>query len=155
AILLVIGTGLVHGYWTDRWSRDELGTSAGESLQALPMFLAEWEGQEIDTKFQLTPGLNGQLLRRYINRQTGEGVTLAIICGRPGPVSIHTPEVCYGGSGFTIKERKTIKAPYGDNNPDFFTAKAIRSRVTEQTTLRLFWAWNAGGDWRVSESPRL
>ena len=41
--------------------------------------------------------LEGWLARRYLHRRTGVVVHVLLLCGRPGPLSVHTPEVCYYG----------------------------------------------------------
>jgi hypothetical protein len=32
---------------------------------------------------------------------------------------------------------------------------AVRSRASEETRVRLLWAWNAGKDWETAGQPRL
>ena len=45
----------------------------------------------------------GHLRRRDVNRDTGDAVMRGPRCvGRPGPISIHTPDACYAASGYEV-----------------------------------------------------
>ena len=43
----LIATGIVHGYWSDRWASDQQVTDAVARLADIPMHIGEWEGKEI------------------------------------------------------------------------------------------------------------
>jgi hypothetical protein len=95
--------------------------------------------------------------RNYTNRKTGGVISIALVCGRPGPVSIHTPDVCYGASGFKVGKRieYTVKdALAGDKPPRFYSADMTKTTSTEKHQQRLFWTWRADGRWQVAENPR-
>src|SRR5262249_509089 len=79
--------------------------------------------------------------------RTGTIISVNLVCGRPGPVSIHTPDVCYGASGFTVADPIKFQPKSGF---ECWTAEAVQKKATEQTRLRLFWTWNAGGKWQAS-----
>jgi hypothetical protein len=97
------------------------------------------------------------LSRYYINRHTGAEVAVVVLCGRPGPLSLHSPEVCYAGAGFSISgERQKIPLT-GEGLPaaEFFNARFIKPGVAPET-LNVFWAWKASdGNWAASSDPRL
>src|SRR5260370_40723389 len=117
------------------------------------MNIGGWDGKDLETR--RTPadeGLAGILQRRYVNRKTGQAVTVLLVCGPFGPASIHTPDVCYGASGFTVgaKHRVEVEGAKGE----FWTADAARQRVTEEGRVRLFWAWSAGSGWAAPDNPR-
>jgi hypothetical protein len=153
ASLLLIVAGLVQGYWTDRWSSSNAANEATERLGNLPKQIGDWQGEDLDAK--ITPAMGpiaGMMQRRYVNRRTGAALTLALVCGLPGPVSIHSPDVCYGASGYEIGALNRVRP---DATAEFWTADATRTRATEQTRLRLYWAWNAGQGWTAPDHPRL
>jgi hypothetical protein len=153
AVGVVLAAGLVHGFWTHRWSVPPQVRQAAASLERIPLSLGDWEGQEFGQKGSEGEGLAGHRYVRYVNRRTQDTVTVAIVCGRGA--TIHTPDVCYGASGYNVigKTRYTLHLPESD--PDFFTAEMDKTSNTDQTRLRLFWSWYAAGRWEVSESPRL
>lgn len=155
AAVAVVATGWVHGNWTDRWATDEKVIEASKLLTQIPMQIGDWEGSEIDVKpGQAGPGVTGCIQRTYLNRRTGVSVVIALVNGRPGPVATHTPEVCYGASGYLVGQKQEAKLGEGENVPTFWTSDAIKSKVTEETRLRLFWAWNGGDTWVASPDAR-
>src|SRR5690348_7835778 len=112
ATAFVILTGLAQGYWTHRWSPPLGQQVAAERLARVPHEIGDWQGED----FQLpdnevrAAGLTGYILRRYANRFAGEAVTLLIVCGPPGPISVHTPEVCYAGAGYEMAGKQARQA---------------------------------------------
>jgi hypothetical protein len=151
AAVLVIGTGIVHGFWSDRWAPAVEPQEAADRYAAIPMTVGEWEGKDFDKPAENVPGVVGSLQRRFTHRITGATVTVALVCGRPGPVSIHTPDSCYTASGYDFGTRSPVALGPGT---DFWTADAVRVKATEETRLRLFWAWNAGQGWTAPDDAR-
>jgi hypothetical protein len=155
ASLALAGAGLVHGYWTDRWAEDDRLSAAAAALDRVPMVIGEWQGREIEVKpGQSPPGVTGCVQRSYFNGRLGATVTLALVNGRPGPVSTHTPEACYGALGYTVARRREVALDTPGGEAHFWTSDAVRARVGEQTKVRLFWAWNGGEGWRAAGDAR-
>ena len=155
AVVVVLVTGLVHGFWTDRWggSSEEV-QKAADSLKNVPEVVGDWEGHEVPAPRD-SEGLAGQRYVNYVDRRTGDAVMVALVCGRPGPVAIHTPDVCYGASGYSVTNmtRHAVSWPGGPSN--FFTMEVEKTSQTDKTQLRVFWSWFAAGRWEVSDNPRL
>jgi hypothetical protein len=156
AVVVLLFSGLVHGLWTDRWSdRAELQAAAAR-LKRLPTKLDDWEGEDMPSRG--SGGLTGTLSRRYVHRPTGRAVTVFLGCGKAGPVSIHTPDVCYTASGFkeVAKQRYTLPVSSASPGSAFMTALYRRDRADSQSQLRIFWSWTSGGGrWEVAENPRI
>jgi hypothetical protein len=156
ASLALVASGLVHGFWTDRWQPAAAPADAAARLDSLPDELGDWKGTRLQVKpSQAGVGVAGYIQRRYVHRRTGVTVVLALVCGRPGPVSIHTPEACYVASGYAVGPRSRVR-PAGETTPDeFWTADATRTNASDETRLRLYWGWYAGGGWAAADAPRL
>jgi hypothetical protein len=155
ASIALLAAGLLHGYWTDRWMIDEETHVAADHLATIPLQIGDWEGEEIEVKpGQSGPGVTGCIQRRYVNRKLGATIMLALVNGRPGPVATHTPEVCYGASGYQVGARKPIDLDFQGTPAQFWTSDAIRTKVTEETKIRLYWAWNGGQGWVASADAR-
>jgi hypothetical protein len=157
AALVLVATGIVHGFWTDRWSTSVDLQDHALLLDKVPMTIEDWEGEEIEVKpGQAGPGVTGCIQRRYVNRRLGSTVVLALVNGRPGPVGTHTPEVCYGASGYLVGQRSEVQVPLDTKgrSAQFWTSDAERKKATEETKLRLFWAWNGGQGWVASKDAR-
>src|SRR5262245_17251380 len=157
AVIVLLFSGVVHGLWTDRWSEPAVVRAAAERLNALPMKLGDWEGEALPTGSRPGGRLAGAVSRRYVHRPTGRSVTVFLGCGRPGPVSIHTPDVCYTASGFKGDNQQEYTLPAKSASPGsvFYTDRFRREQSTDRTQLRIFWSWSAGEKWEVAENPRL
>jgi hypothetical protein len=153
ASVLVIACGVVHGYWSDRWQPPVETAAAAARMDALPMEIGEWIGSPLDVKNPLNGGVAGTLQRRYENHRTGDVAVVFLVCGRSGPVSIHTPDVCYAADGFTVGTKS--KTPVGDNEATFFSADAVKSKAAVETKLRILWGWNDGKGWSAPDDARL
>lgn len=151
---LLVVSGVVHGLLTDRWVPPEDLKAAASRMDNIPLTFGDWDGQELKVSASsVDPMLARHLDRKYVNRLTGEAVTIALVVGRSGPVSIHTPEVCYGASGYVITPLADTSIP--GRQESFYAMDALRSRVGDDTRIRLYWAWNAGQGWMTSHSPRV
>jgi hypothetical protein len=158
AFVVVLLSGLGHGLWTARWTAsNEPGASAAR-LANIPLTVGEWEGQELqlDAIQVAKADLAGYLMRRYV-RRNGSQVVILLACGRPGPISVHTPDVCYGGTGYQMMGAPARESVAGDTSPtpEFFRADFGRPEQTTPERLRIYWAWSTTGAWQAPDSPRL
>jgi hypothetical protein len=148
----LIACGLVHGFWTDRWGPTVEAEQAAQRLATIPLEIGDWEGEEIPTK----PGEAGEdvagcIRRHYAHRKSGAVVSLVLVCGRGGPVSIHEPEACYPAHGFTLGAKERYECDPGEG---LWKADALRTSATEEKRVRLYWGWNDGSGWTAPEEPR-
>jgi hypothetical protein len=156
ASLALVASGLVHGFWTDRWQAPPETQEAALRLDRLPLELGDWRGQSEEVKpGQAGQGVAGCIQRSYVNDKTGAIVVLALVCGRPGPVSIHSPEVCYVASGYSFGSRSRVRVSDGEPAQELWTADALRTNATEEKRERLFWGWNGGQGWSAADDPRI
>jgi hypothetical protein len=157
ATAAAVASGVVHGRWTDRWYADEETGAVASRLERVSDELGEWQGEPLEQESKPPKGVAGHYVRRFVNRRNGEGVTVALVGGRPGPVSIHTPDACYGASGFEVATQTRYKMPHEGSEPEveFCTAQFLRQRASERTQLRIFWAWSTDGNWQAPENPRV
>lgn len=153
AVGAIIATGIVQGYWTGRWDSDQDRTRAAMPLERIPLELGEWQGQDYDPVSPAPEPLLGSLHRTYKNQKTGVTVYVTLVYGRHGPVSIHTPDVCYDAGGYRVGEITPYTVP--GTSLELFSTEASKKRADNQTNLRIFWGWNAAGKWRISDNPRL
>ncbi len=159
AVSALVGGGVMHGLRTDRWGAKADVQAAAARLGDVPEKVGEWEGRpmEIDARQLTIAEADGHLSRYYVNRRTGAEVAVVVLCGRPGPLSLHSPEVCYAGAGFSISgERQTIPIA-GEGTPpaELFNARFVKPGVAPET-LNVYWAWKAAaGNWAAQTDPRL
>jgi hypothetical protein len=158
AICTLLATGLVDGFRTNRWGLSSELELASSRVEGLPMTVGNWKGTPatLDRREMLAAGLDGFVLRTYKNEATGKSFTLLLVCGRPGPVSVHTPEICYPGAGYEIVQAHPVKIQVGaESGGDFLMADFERRETIPADRLRVYWSWNASGTWSVPESPRI
>ena len=158
AFVLLIACGFVHGLWTERWGRSRELLDAAARVEQVPMEIGFWKGraEEVDKESFERAGADAYWSRTYRYGQSKDkAVTVILMCGRGGRMSIHTPEVCYRGIGFEVK---SAAVPYALNVAEqtkatFWSARFVRDEGA-YAELRLFWAWNDGTTWQAPSSPR-
>lgn len=155
---LVISGGLVHGLWTNRWTTAAAVADATRRLAQVPDRIGDWEGEdlEVDVRTRQLAGGAGYLSRRYVNRH-GEVMSVFLICGQPGPVSVHTPDVCYQGAGFEVvgePARHEVEGTAGPA-PEFSRIEVRTEQGQVPVRQEVLWSWSADGKWQTPRSPRL
>ncbi len=160
-IVLVVGSAIVDGVWTGRWKASEELKLAVRHLDRVPLAVGDWVGRAVavDPRELVAAELDGGVMRRYENTRTGRAITLLIVCGRPGPVSVHTPEVCYPGVGYEMAQEhpETLSVPIdlrGDR-AEFSRAEFEQHSSFPPERIRIYWSWKAKGTWSVPYSPRV
>jgi hypothetical protein len=157
ALVAVLLAGMVHAIWTDRWGTGGADPLAAARLAAVPLIVGDWVGEplEIDQRQLTRAEINHHLLRRYVNRRTGREVSVLLVSGRGGPIAVHTPEICFAGSGYELVARPVrYTLPGSSPAPEFWTA-TFRKGGPVAEHLRIYWAWNAAGTWQAPENARL
>ncbi len=157
-LALVLGTALVHGLWTQRWSKSADLAAAAARLDGLPDDLGEWKAEPgpEDREALADAGAEGWWLRRYTNQRTGAKVDVVLLCGPSGRMCVHRPENCYGGAGYELAASPARYTPTGADpgSAEFWTARFTREEVSDPVNLRIFWSWFADGAWHAPDNPR-
>lgn len=150
----ILGAAAVaHGLRTDRWGTPADLQAASAKLQELPKTVGDWTSKDVhisDQEIKIAQ-VAGYLARVYEHKYTHETATIMILCGRPGPVAVHSPEICYAGAGF-VPGPATVETPL----PEIGLWKAdFRKTTTVDETLRIRWGWSTNGTLIASNSPRI
>src|SRR5262245_44831048 len=97
ACAVLLASGVLHGLWSGRWQFSDEASKATERLEQVSLAIGDWDGDEheIDSRQIRAAGATGYLSRRYVNRQTGEVIWCTVLCGPPGPIAVHPPDVCF------------------------------------------------------------
>src|SRR5262249_13466637 len=75
---------------------------------------------------------------------------------RPGPISLHTPDVCFPGSGLSsdgTPERITVDRKNAAEAQ--FLAARFRGQRGGNKLMRVFWSFTNGTGWQVPDNPRV
>lgn len=155
-LLLVSFIGIGHGLWTDRWVYSQELQNSLIRLDRVPMNVGDWRGENLayEPEDMARAGIRGTVLRRYRNSRTGAAVTLLVVCGRGGPISVHTPDVCYEAAGYQQSGKKE-NVNYGDPAGNFDKSFFVLPNALVNRRLEIAWAWSRDGlNWSAPESPR-
>jgi hypothetical protein len=160
ALALVIAAGLVHGRWTQRWSASRAVEDAVARLGQVPTNVGAWQGRllEMDREQLARANIAGHVARRYGRRDGTAAVTILLVCGLPGPIAVHTPDICYAGAGYELLGAPaTLSVPDGPGGgpAEFRHAVFGKTNSPVPSYLRILWTWSADGSWKAPENPRL
>jgi hypothetical protein len=159
ALALLVLTGLLHGRITDRWGYSGDLQSAVEKLNHLPLLIGDWDGTIVETKHDAasTKGVGAFSTIRYINRLNGDAVNMTLVAGRPGPLSLHPPTICFPAHGYSQKDAPARKrlALAESGQADFMFSEFGRPVGAVQETTRIYWSFGVHGAWTVPDNPRV
>jgi hypothetical protein len=159
AFVTILVPGIVHGLWTGRWTRSEQLENFTARLANIPANVQAWHGEDVplDPRELARAELTGCSARRYVHQPSGRQLLVVVSCGRPGPVSLHTPDFCFPATGFTItgsQGSRAFNAPDG-STAHFNAATFVKTKPTGTEFLQVYWAWNANSGWQAPAQPRL
>lgn len=160
SVVLIGALGLVHGVYSDRWGPSGQLEQALQGLERVPSTFGDWVGEDVpfEPADMARAGIKGTILRQYRNQRTRESVSVLLVCGRGGPICVHTPDICYAGAGYrqTTDEKPATIEMNEDGRHTFRTTRFGRLDSVSQTQLEIFWTWSRDGrTWEAPENPRL
>jgi hypothetical protein len=158
AVALILGGGALYGSYSQRWGPPADLVAMGQTVEQMPAQIGEWSliGESPMEKSALAMlECAGYVNRRYQHRDTGQIVNLAIIVGPPGPIAVHTPEICFSSRDYdqqSERERTSLKSAQGGKHS--FWRLGFDTKNVLANKLRVYYAWSLGPEWMASESPR-
>jgi hypothetical protein len=156
-VLLAVG-GVVHGMWTHRWSGTAVRDAGVDLLAKAEAPIGDWAlGATIPVPEREIPKGTKVAARQFNNAQTGKRVVVSVTSGVPGVVAAHTPDVCFLGSGYKLKNppsRQTLPVA-GGGSVTFYVADFEKATASGTEAVRCRWAWTADGTWHAPDYPRL
>lgn len=157
-LLSLVVSGAGAGLLVGRWGNSEKLQQAVTRLKKEAVSVSDlWDVSDQEMKAQefAIAELDGYVMRRFVERRTGRMLTVLVVCGKSGPVASHTPDVCYGGSGYSQSgETKTWENPTGPKGK-FEVRDFVKANVANPSSLRVFLAWSSDGEWAAPAYPRV
>lgn len=154
-LALVGSLGVVHGVYADRWVPSGQLRQATAAVDLFPAAFGDWVGEDVpyEPEDMARAGIKACAHRRYRNTRTRESVAVLLVCGRGGPISVHTPDVCYTGAGHKlVSDQKPVDVTdAGGGKHGFRVARFGRVGGISKSQLDVYWAWSRDG--RVWEAP--
>lgn len=163
AVLLMgatLGSGWLHGRVANRWGQSSaLQTAASRLTGALPERLDAWQlvktpelEEGVGDVLQCAAYLHGV----YTNDQTGDTIDVALVAGPAGPISVHTPEICYSAQNYDIAgDRQAIVIEDNSGRSHTLWQVFANSREASRPNLRVLYAWSRGAEWEAVGGPRF
>ena len=154
---IILLAGWVHGNWTQRWKSNHAVERTSARLQRVSLTFDGWQAKEqVIDREQLTQAQIMGYRRVTYRSQDDERITLLVLCGDRGPLSVHTPEQCYSGAGYRmVGKRELFPLTLADGSQaNLWTARFYKPKSPGVPPLRIFWTWNPGTSWQVTDWPR-
>jgi hypothetical protein len=156
---IIILSGLVHGLRTDRWWVSDARQQLAARVPTLPAKVADWTSVDLpldDWQLKIVEA-DAYLHRRYTRKIPGQEpaeVTLILLSGRAASLSVHTPDVCFGNSGYQMDGEPIAFMPETANGRDDSFWQARFRKPDESGDFRVYWAWCDGGKWLAAADAR-
>lgn len=159
ALGLTLLSGLVHGRMSHRWGPPADMVAAGKRLEVIPRQVGPWRQESTETLADPVRDVlqcAGVIVRGYVNETTGERVKVALLLGPTGPMSVHTPDVCYSSSAYTLDQPAVRRLWDRQGTPSHSLWRTVfRSTDIEGTRLCVYHGWSDGGPWVAADNPRV
>lgn len=156
---ITLTTGIVCGRVSQRWGPVPDMVAAAAHLKQLPAQLGNWQlvkEDNLSDKVTQTLMCAGYVIRTYVDQTTGDSVNLAIIVGPTGPISVHTPEICYSSQAYSLTDpREAQQLADGKGKIHRFWRTIFRSTNATAEQLCVYYGWCADREWQAAESPRF
>ena len=150
---------------TGRWGAFLGFPEAQASLKKLPMVIGDWKAEEerkiSDQAVALLQIQDSYLLRTYTNAITGDVVHLTLMVGPSGKVTVHNPEICFGGRDYKMEAERarvpvSVQLSSGDEIEDtFWRVDFVGQSLDVNNRISFYWGVSTGGPWDAVEQPRF
>ena len=133
--------------------------AAAARLATIPDQIGHWTStpESIDEREKRAAGIVGSMRRTYRNTENGYTVSLTVLCGAAGPMSVHPPTACFEGVGYELSSGPSVMTVSDlEGNQASFNRAAFRpARSPLSDVVRVFWGWSTDGAWTAPANPRL
>jgi len=157
-VVLLVMTGLADGRFADTKGRQQKLMHTSELLASLPLECGNWTSTsiEVDSEELRIAEATGAVLRCYRNRLSGDLVTVLLLCGPPGPISVHPPTACYKARGYRLVDEPRRVTFVDDNKShEVLAAEFSNPAGFAEDRVGITWCWTADGHWTTPQNPRF
>jgi hypothetical protein len=159
ALAIPLAGGVLYGNYSQRWNKPAESVAAATALKSLPREVGRWKAAEdlvIEPAALQQLDCAGYVYRRYVNQDSGQSIKMVIVAGPPGPIAVHTPEICFSSRAYDIQnERTAVSLERSPGRPHSFWMVDFVTRNAFADRLRVYYAWSLGETWAASRSPRF
>ncbi len=133
--------------------------AAAARLDSIPERIGAWTSsvEAIDERERRMAEIAGSVRRTYRNSENGYVVSLTVLCGASGPMSVHPPTACFEGVGYELTSGPSV-VTFSDADETQSSLNRATFRLPGSPTtdvVRVFWGWSDDGKWTAPANPRL
>lgn len=154
---LTVFSGVLRGRMDARWGGEEM-TAAANRVESIPQSLGNWQAAELHNLDEAAKRMlrcEGDVVGSYVDQSSNDLVSMVFLVGPTGPLAVHTPDVCYGSSNFTIAEKKRKKVIIDSEGESHeFSVITFKENRAGNRLFRVYYAWNHDGEWKSPPHPR-
>jgi len=158
ASLVTASAAVLHGRLSNRWGTAPDSNFTLEFVQSLPRTVGDWQVVDetpLDSFALETLQCASYANRIYAHRRTGDQLAVTLLAGPPGPMTVHTAEICMTTRNFkSMGEPDRAEFQSGDSTARFYRS-AFRSTSPAQPSVEVFYGWSQGGKWDAPDAPRF
>ncbi|MDR3111311.1 MAG: EpsI family protein [Planctomycetaceae bacterium] len=158
---LTLAITVVAGNYQDRWSQNKDRAEAGKRIKELPGRIGDWVlGEDKDMSQNDEEALQvagNYIVRRYRNVSTNDEVLLMLMVGPPGRLTVHTPEVCFGGRDYVAQEKHemvTFNTSGTETSDALWRIKFVNQSTRGGAPIVFYYGLNIGTGWQAVDNPR-
>ena len=159
SVVMLFSAGWLHGTLINRWGTPANMSSAGDLVRTLPDSFGEWEmrdSKELAPEVQEILQCAGSFHRIYVNRATGDAVSIAFLVGPGGPTAVHVPEICFSTQSYKqLGDSYSLPVESADGTKHSFRGVDFKSNDLAGTRLDVCYGWTTEGVWVAPEQRRL
>jgi hypothetical protein len=152
-VALTISSGVIQGRAIQRWSVPDPGTFL--DLTRIPTSFGDWklvQEQSVSDGVLKTLKAESSVFRIYKN-DAEQFISMAVIAGPCGPVSVHIPEICYSSQEYTqVADRVRMKVDTATG--DEYWSLAFLTKNVDAAPMTVCYAWSDGGNWEAPDFAR-
>ena len=164
--VITVGIALYSGKLWGRWGAFPGLEVARETMKNLPMEIGDWQAEkenELDSaSITMLRIQDSYIFRSYRNTSTQSVVRLTMMVGHTGKITVHTPEVCFGGKDYEKEAVRssvpiTVRLPSGDKEvlDTFWMVNFVGRSLDTNNRISFYYAVSLGDVWNAVENPRI
>ena len=165
-VLITVGVTLYTGADWGRWGSLRGLDEARALLKNLPMQIGDWvaekEGELDSTSITMLRIQDSYVFRSYKNTDTQAFVRVTFMVGPAGRITVHSPEVCFGGKDYKMesaRERVEFNVlPLSSDKETidtFWKVNYVGQSLDTNNLISFYYAVSPGDAWKAVEHPRL
>ena len=160
-VVVTIASGHLFGRWRDYQGLEEARALLREMPMEINGWRAEEEGKLDNASVTMLQIQDSYLFRIYRNMTTQAEVRFTLMVGSTGRVTVHTPEVCFGGRDYEKESAPTrvafevISLETDEKIIDeFWRLDFVGEALGRNNRISFYYAVSAGDVWRAVTNTR-